>query len=188
LDEISLHVLDIIENSIAANSTLIKVEIDINKRDDIIKIRVEDNGKGIDKELMEMIQSPFYTSKKERKKKVGLGIPLFKMSANNCNGYFRINSEKGKGTSIEVSFQYSHIDRQPIGKLYDLVLTTITTTENADFIYRINNNGKEFIINTKEIKQELGNVPINHPEVINFLKEYVKQGFEEIELSCEIIY
>ncbi|MCX8057996.1 MAG: ATP-binding protein [Spirochaetes bacterium] len=180
--------MDLVENSISAKSTLIKIIIELNDNKNILKIRIEDNGKGIEKDKLNLILSPFYTTKQEREKKVGLGLPLFKMNALLTGGNFNIFSEPGKGTIVEAIFVKDNIDRQPLGKLYDTIFTLIIGHEDINFYIKISNNEKEFIIDTKVIKDELQGISLSNPDVINFLKDYIKNGLEEINLNCEKIY
>jgi signal transduction histidine kinase len=167
---------------------LIKILIEINSKKNYLFISIEDNGKGIEKEKLETIQSPFYTTKKERKKKVGLGLPLFKMNAELTGGFFKIDSEIGKGTKVEALFTKDNIDRQPLGRLYDTIIALIFGHSNIEFIIKIANEDKVFELNTLIIKKELDGLSITHPDVIRFIEDYIKEGFNEIGLSTEMIY
>lgn len=188
MEELSLHILDIVENSVAAKSTLIKIEIYLNKNQNILYIKVRDNGIGIDKEILQQIESPFYTTKKERKIKVGLGIPLFKFSALQSNGDFRIDSVKGEFTEIFASFELDNIDRPPLGDIYSTLLSIILGHQDIDFEILIVNDGKQFIFNTKEIKEVIGDIPYTYPDVFDFISKTIKQGLVEIGLDTRKIY
>lgn len=108
LAELSMHIIDIVQNSISAGADLIKVKIHELKDRDLLIIEVEDNGKGMDKDQINRVQDPFYTTKSF--KRVGLGIPLFKQTAEHCDGSFQILSEPSKGTLIRATFKKSHVD------------------------------------------------------------------------------
>ena len=181
MQDISLHLLDIIENSIRAKAKLIRIKI-IREvmRNELIFI-VADDGTGMDEKTLYEAQNPFYTSKLEREKKVGLGIPLFKQNAEMCNGSFNIESKLGEGTTITSVFQYDHVDRMPLGKMEDTFVGSIIGHADVDFeIILINNmiTGKRdiFEFNTVAIKEELGGVPINYPDVITYVSEVIKEG------------
>lgn len=176
--EISLHILDIIENSIGARANKIKVTIEENTEEDYLKIKVIDNGCGMDKEEVRMSTNPFYTKREIRR--VGLGISLFKSSAENCNGYFKINSKKSFGTKVEVAYQYSHIDRQPLGDIGSTLITAILGNEDLYLHYEHIKNDKFFVFDTDEVKKELDGVPLNNPEVVCWIREYIKTGIEDL--------
>nr|MDK2850678.1 hypothetical protein [Candidatus Cloacimonadota bacterium] len=143
MQDISLHLLDIIENSVRAGAKNIKVRVINNLQQNRLRIIVEDDGKGMDSHTLEKAQDPFYTSKTEREKKVGLGIPLFKQNAELVGGSFKMASEPGFGTVLTVDFVLDHIDRMPLGNLKDTLLGAIVGHPDVDFfinlIYRDKN-------------------------------------------------
>jgi len=183
MQDISLHILDLIENSCQAESDLIKIEIIMDKNEDKLIIKIADNGIGMDQETLENSQNPFFTTKKSRKKKVGLGIPLFKQNAEHCNGKFIIKSKKNKGTTVIAEFQLSHIDRMPLGNLADTFINSIIAHPNIDFEIHLRYKSKEtteFYLSTKEIKEALGDdIPITHPLVYEYLKENFEEGIKK---------
>jgi K+-sensing histidine kinase KdpD len=111
MQDISLHLLDIIENSVRAEAKNIKVRVIRNVQKNRLRIIVEDDGVGMDSQTLEMAQNPFYTSKEEREKKVGLGIPLFKAECGSHQWFSKMASEPDFGTVQTVDFQLDHIDR-----------------------------------------------------------------------------
>lgn len=183
MDELSLHILDIVQNSVSAKANLIKINVTENNKEDFIIIEIEDNGVGIDEKDLEKVQDPFFTTKKE--KKVGLGIPLFKQIALTCDGEFNIESKKNLGTKIYAKFKKSHPDLPPLGDLKNTILTLILSIKNCDFIFFYNKDNRIFEIDTREIKKNLGDTPLNHPEVINFLKEFFEENFKKMEVNSE---
>lgn len=187
MEELCQHILDIVENSVSANATVVHVEIEIDDKKDIVRIFIKDNGTGIDREILNEIQSPFFTTRIKHGKNVGLGIPLFKMSALMCEGNFKIESEKEKGTMIEAIFKKSHIDRQPIGNIKNTILTIIIGHPECNFEFLIINNNKLFKLYTEEVKKELGDIPINYPEVINFLNEFIEERLKSIGIKNNFI-
>jgi anti-sigma regulatory factor (Ser/Thr protein kinase) len=188
MQDISLHLLDIIENSVRADAELVEIGILIDEVKNLLDIRVKDDGKGMDEDTINSSQNPFYTTKAERKKKVGLGIPLFKQNAEQCNGSFKITSKQNEGTEIIAQFQFDHIDRMPLGNIADTVLTSILGHPETDFALnyeRINNEGKMevFDFNTKEVRKELGDVPLNYPEVTSFISGFLTNGINNIYME-----
>ena len=132
MQDISLHLLDILENSVRAGARNIKVRVINNVLKNRLRIIVEDDGSGMDAHTLEKAQDPFYTSKEERVKKVGLGIPLFKQNAEIVGGSFKMASEPGFGTVLTVDFPLDHIDRMPLGNLKDTLLGGIIGHPEVD--------------------------------------------------------
>ncbi len=176
MEELSYHILDIVQNSFTAGASNVRLEIIDSDKDDTLSIIVEDDGKGMSEREVKIAQDPFYTTKKG--KRVGLGIPLLKECCEMCEGKFEIISEKGKGTIIKAVFKKSHIDRPPLGNIKDTILTLIVGAEKTDIDFTYKADDKIFNLNTKEIKKQIGDIPINNPDVINFIKEYLNENLE----------
>jgi len=178
MKELSLHILDIVQNSISAKATLIKIEIDESRINDIITIRIEDNGIGMSSELLKRVTDPFTTTRKTRN--VGLGIPLFKLAAEQANGRFSITSAEGKGTVVNAAMQHSHIDRSPIGDMAGTFRGLFSMNESVDFVYlHITDNGR-FEFDTREAKKMLGEETLSAFEVLQWIFEYMNEGLTEI--------
>ncbi|MBQ7974187.1 MAG: ATP-binding protein [Clostridia bacterium] len=178
MKEISLHILDILQNSITAGATLVELGINENKEKDLFAFYIKDNGKGMDEEFLKNVTSPFTTKRTTRK--VGLGIPLLKMAAENTGGGIDIKSKVGEGTVITATFSYNHIDRQPLGNIVDTVFTVITSYTETDFLYIHTVGEKEFELDTRQMKDILGGVPLNDAGVMEWLLGYLKEGEEEL--------
>ncbi len=178
MEELSLHLIDLIENSISAKASLIKILIEVSKSNDLIKIVIEDNGEGMNEEEIEKAKDPFFTTKKN--KKVGLGIPIFAQIVESCGGRFEIVSQKGKGTKVNAEMKLSHIDRPPLGDLASTLFTSIIGHPDVDFLIKIKTDEGIVEINTAEIKEFLGESSFNHPEVIIFLRENIDREIKGI--------
>ncbi len=178
MKELSLHILDILQNSVVAGATLIELGIIEDAAEDILKFTIIDNGKGMPPEMVQAVVDPFTTSRSTRK--VGMGIPLLKLAAENTGGGIELSSEVGKGTVISATFGHSHIDRQPLGDMAETMLTTVTSYENIDFVYRHRVNDREFEFDTRQIREILGGVSLNSPEIILWLSEYLKENETEL--------
>ncbi len=176
--EIALHILDIVQNSIVAGATEISVDIceDITK--DIMTVVITDDGCGMSEEFLKDVTNPFTTKRTTRK--VGLGIPLFKLAAENAGGSFKIKSEVGKGTIVTASFVHSHIDRQPLGNMAETLLGLLTAYENVNFIYKHTVDEKDFIFDSAKVKEILGDVSFSTPDVYMWLSEYITEGEKEL--------
>ena len=119
MEDISLHILDIAENSIRASAKNINIMIIENNKDDLLTITIEDDGEGMDDKTKMSALNPFFTTKKG--KKVGLGLAFLSQSAEEANGSMKIESEQGKGTIITATFKLGHIDRKPFGNLNETI-------------------------------------------------------------------
>lgn len=176
--ELSLHILDIAQNSIVAEAKTLRIAIIESIKKDRLVIKMKDDGRGMDEETVKKVTDPFFTSRTTRK--VGLGIPLFKASAEQCGGYFEIFSQLGIGTEIIAEFQHTHIDRVPLGNMPETISTILNVCDDMDLIYTHCFEDKKFTLNSKEIKKLLDGVPISNLDVIQWLREYIKEGLYEI--------
>lgn len=181
MKELSLHILDIVQNSIAAQASLVEIIILEYTDKNALSIEIIDNGKGMDKETIQKVSDPFWTSRTTRK--VGLGIPLFKAAAEQCNGMFLISSEIDKGTKVLAEFERDHIDRAPLGDIAETISLLIMTNEHIDFIYTYCFNEQVYELDTREIKKVLGDMPISNLEVIDWIKENINEGIKEIQIK-----
>ena len=165
-------------NSIRANCTSLKIEISENNTSDLLSIFIEDDGDGMSKDFLEKVIDPFTTTRTTRK--VGLGIPLMKANSESCDGMFNIYSELGKGTNLQSTFKHSHIDRPIMGDIASVagMLFSSHPEVNIQFIYNVDN--KEFSLSSEEIKQELGEVSIQEPEVKIMIESILKTELDEI--------
>lgn len=168
MEDISLHILDIAENSVAANADNIEIRISENIQKDLLTIEVIDNGEGMDEETLKKALDPFYTTKTVRR--FGFGLSFLSEAAKAANGQFSIQSEKGKGTKISASFQHSHIDRQPLGDLGQTIFTLIIGNPHIDFYFAHKRNGHTSRLDTRKIKAQLNEQPINSLAGIKLLR------------------
>ena len=175
MDELSLNILDIAQNSIAADATLVEIDIDEDYICDRITIIVKDNGKGMSDEFLKTVEDPFITTRTTRK--IGLGISFLKEAAELTGGSLEIESELGVGTTIKAIFILSHIDRQPIGNLTQTIITLVTLNPTIDFIIRYKVGDDEFVFSSQEVKEQLGDdSTLSTPPVVLFLTEYVTEN------------
>lgn len=174
MDEIASHIIDIVANSVTAKATHITVEIIQDTGNNSLSLHFNDNGVGMDEETVKKVLDPFYTTKTG--KKVGLGVPLLKGTAETTGGAFHLSSTVGKGTDIFATFDLSHPDLPPLGNIRDTILVLVVGNPNTDFRFHITQDSKVFILDTKEIRVLLDGVPINHPDVITFLTKYIDEN------------
>lgn len=178
MKDLSLHLLDIIRNSTAASARNIKVQITAYTSEDKLTIIIEDDGTGMDNELLERVTNPFTTTRTTRK--IGMGIPLLKASAEMSSGELKIDSVKGKGTVVYATFKISHIDRPPLGDIASTMTSLIAAEPEIEFMLSLNSDNGSFRFDTAEIKEKLGDVPINEIEVISWIGEFIEEGIKSI--------
>lgn len=172
--ELSLNIMDIAQNSISAKATLITIGVSESVKNNKTILTIKDNGIGMTEEQVNLVIDPFFTSRTTRN--VGLGIPLFKMAAEQTGGSFKIDSKVGKGTKIFAEFIPSHMDMTPIGDINSTISILISCNPNIDFIYNYKNDKGSFTLNTIELKEVLGNdVPLNNPDVVTWVENYLKE-------------
>ena len=184
MTEISLNVLDIANNSIRADAGLIEIAIQINRDLDTLTIKIADDGCGMTAEQKQKVEDPFFTTRTTRK--VGLGVPFFKQAALSTGGSFQINSSPGGGTTVTAVFTLSHIDRMPLGDMNSTIYTLITLNPQIDFLYTYRFDDKEFVLDTREFRQILNDIPINSPEVSVYLKEFLDENQSETDGGYKI--
>lgn len=186
MPEIALNILDIAENSVRAEASLIEITVSAQLQEDTLTVVIADNGCGMTREEKESVLDPFYTTRTTRK--VGLGVPFFKQAAESTGGSFRIDSEKGKGTAVTAVFGMSHIDRMPLGDISASVYTLIAFHEEIDFRYTYICGEKSFSLDTREMRAMLGEgISFSEPEVSAFIKEYLEENKRETDGGADFI-
>jgi hypothetical protein len=173
VEEISLHILDIAENSLRAGAKCVEIVVARDRARDLLTIDVRDDGTGMDAETLARVRNPFFTTKH---KKTGLGIPLLAQAAEQAGGGLTIDSAPGSGTHVSVTLQWSHIDRPKMGAMADTLLTMIAGHPELDLVYEERVDGDVFRLDTREIKNELDDVPINDPAVLEALRGMLRDG------------
>jgi hypothetical protein len=149
VEDLSLHILDIVENSIKAKASMIEIIIDEDIEDDLVTVEIKDNGQGIEKAAIKKVFDPFFTTRTTRR--VGLGLPLLRQAAIESGGDIKIESKVGKGTRVKATFIYSHIDRKPLGNMEATLATLITGNREVEFLYKHKKDKLGYCFNTKNI-------------------------------------
>ena len=176
MKDLSLHILDIAHNSIRALATQISIIIHCNLQKDVLSISIEDNGSGMSVEQLACITDPFYTSRTTRK--VGLGIPLLKQKAEECNGSLNIVSELEKGSLLRAKFQNSHIDLPELGDIAGVIAMLSCSFPQIRFTYSYSDSKRNYIYNTEDVKEALDGLSINTPEVEAFIREMIEENMK----------
>ena len=179
--DLAMHILDIVYNSIRAHARHIKLWIlDSNEKNQIV-ICIEDDGDGMDEEMLIKVQDPFYTSRTTRK--VGLGIPFVSALADMCEGSFKLESNVNVGTRLTLTLKKDHIDTPPWGDIGESIATIIQSDDGNAFYMKYEMDDASFQFDSEEIKQELAPVSIREAEVILWIKEYVNEGITALRRS-----
>ena len=176
--ELALNVLDIAENSLSAGAKNIAIALRADFERDEMEICIRDDGCGMDAQMLARVTDPFTTTRTTRK--VGMGLPLFKFSAESAGGDFFVKSEKGKGTEVCARYKISHIDRMPLGDFGGVVLQLITMNPGVDFLVKVECDGKKALLDTKEFRAVLEGIPLDAPQVRSFLRDYIQENLVTI--------
>ena len=170
MPEISLNILDVAENSVRAKASLIEITVSVKPKEDTLSVVIRDDGCGMTADQAKRAQDPF-----------------FKQAAESTGGTFRIDSEKGKGTTVEAVFILSHIDRMPLGDISSTIHTLIVFNEQIDFKYTYEYDDKSFTLDTREMREMLGDeISFMEPEVSLFIWEYLDNNKQETDGGAEV--
>ena len=176
--ELSLNILDIAQNSIVAGASLTEILVEENTAEKTLLIGIYDNGKGMTEEQVRNVQDPFFTTRTTRK--VGMGIPLFKMAAEQTGGSFSIKSQPGVGTRVEARFKTDSIDFTPLGDMSSTIATIVCMNEDKDFIYTRVVDDAEFKFSSADIKTVLDGVPLSEPSVMSWVEGYISEQMQQL--------
>lgn len=182
MKELSLNILDIAQNSVKAGAG--KIEILLVETSQTLKISIVDNGCGMSREFLENVQDPFCTTRTTRK--VGMGIPLFKLAAEQTEGELTISSKTLEefpdehGTDISALFYKQHIDFTQLGDIVSTVVTLIQGSPDIRWVFSHKIDENEVCLDTEELKAVLGDVPLDNFEVICWIKSYLEEQYSEI--------
>lgn len=177
--ELAAHILDIAENSVRADAKLIEIAINEDTANDFLSIEIIDDGRGMNQNEIKKVLDPFYTTKTVRR--VGLGIPLLADAAQRSGGNLQLESKEGKGTTVKSTFCISNVDRQPMGNIISTIIILIAGNSDVDFFYKHRHNDRRFELDTRVIRKEIEDVPINHPEILKYIRGVLEEGFREIK-------
>jgi len=175
--DVSLHILDIVENSLRAGASLIQIDIAADIPHDTLTVTIGDNGSGMSEEMLERVRSPFTTTRTTRK--VGLGIPLFAAGCENTGGHLEIESTLGQGTKLTAVYSFGHIDRPPLGNIAESIASLVLANPQVDFVYTARKD-ETFEFDTRMIKATLDGVAITEPSVMAFIREYLEEGTMQV--------
>jgi len=181
MNDLSLHIIDIIQNSLSAGASLIKLTVGEKSSENLLFIEIEDDGKGMTPEQVNSLDDPFFTSRTTRR--VGMGVPLLKDSAEQSGGSLVITSQPGKGTKVTATFEINNIDCPPLGDIANTLILMVSANPNINFFFRYIYEESEYVFDTIEIKEILDGLPINDPSVIRTLTSMVDANIQDMKLE-----
>ena len=173
MEDLSLHILDIVETSIDAGAKRIQIEICEDLKHDLLSIEIRDDGKGMDEETVKKALNPFFTTKTVRK--VGLGLSLFREAARQANGDLVIQSKVGRGTRLKATFQHSHIDRKPLGDMAKTMMTLIIGHPEIGFKYLHRRDDRKYELDTEKFKVKDDLSSLGAVELMNLIKKNLQE-------------
>ena len=175
MKELSLNILDITENSVKAGATL--TEISITESGNKLIISIKDDGCGMSEDIVRSVVDPFYTTRTTRK--VGMGVPLFKMAAEQTGGKLEIVSDTGEnhGTTVTAYFYKDHLDFTPLGDVISTVTTLIQGHPDTDFLFTHLIDDKEIRLDTRELRAVLEGVPLNTYDVLEWIRGFLEEQY-----------
>lgn len=176
--ELSLNIMDIAQNSVRAEATQIVIRCAEDTAAKTLTLEVEDNGKGMSEEQIASVTDPFFTTRTTRK--VGLGVPLFKMAAEQTGGSFRITSTPGKGTLTAATFCTDNVDMTPLGDINATVSLLINSNPEMDIVFERRRDESAFVLDTKQMREMLGDVPLNHPDVALWISAFLEENEKDL--------
>ena len=180
--ELSLHILDIAENGITAGADCIQILVsEARRNEDLLTIVIEDNGSGMPAEKLQKPTDPFITSRTTRR--VGLGLSLLAAAAERCEGNLAIDTEPGRGTRVQATFRYNHIDRAPVGDMASTITTLIMGNPQVDFVYTHIIDDNDFILDTRDLKEGKQDHALTDPVLIFHLTRSIRNSLSALTES-----
>ena len=178
LRDISLHILDLTQNSISAGASEIRIDVASDAENERLSVRIEDNGCGMSEAFLASVTDPFTTSRKTRN--VGMGIPFFKLACEQGGGRLEIQSQVNVGTALSGDFEISNIDRLPLGDLGETVRFLISGAPQTRFGLTLRSSKGSFLFVTAEVEKELDGVPITEYEILQWICDYINENVQII--------
>jgi len=176
--EIALHILDVARNSIEAGATDLQLTVTEDGGADRLEFEVRDNGRGLPPEALERVTDAFYTTRTTRR--VGMGLALLEATCRRCEGDLVVRSEPGRGTTVRGVLRLGHVDRPPLGDMGGVIQALVCEAARTRLRYRHVVDGRAFELDTSGLQAELGEVPLSHPSVLQWVGEHVNGGLREV--------
>lgn len=182
MKELSLNILDVVENSVKAGASL--TQILLTENDNVLTIEIVDDGCGMSEDVVRSVTDPFYTTRTTRK--VGMGVPLLKLACEQTGGSLAIESVTQEenpvehGTHVTATFYTDHIDFTPLGDVCGTIVTLVQGHPDTDFLFRHERDGREVYLDTRELREVLEGVPLNCYDVLMWIEGSIKEQYETL--------
>lgn len=180
MQELSLNILDITMNGVAAGADTIYLTLE--EEPPKLTVTIQDNGCGLSPETLTQLRDPFFTTRTTRK--VGMGVPLFEMQAEMTGGNLQIASveapKEGHGTTFRALFYMDHIDAVPLGDMVSTLITLIQGNPDVNFIYKHCTPEGAVSLDMGEVRETLGDVPVNEPDILRWLQDYLEEQYSAL--------
>lgn len=178
MKELSLHILDLVQNSLEAGGHCVIVKINEDENGFFV-FSVEDDGRGMSEEMVKQVRDPFVTTRLTRK--VGLGIPFIDMTTAQSGGELTIESEKGCGTVIRATYLKDHLDRPPLGDIVSTIKVILAGAPELRLMLHYLVGTSEFIFDSQELRGILGpELDFSNPEISAWLGGYLEQEINKV--------
>ena len=178
MKNIALHILDLVQNSARANAGKVFISITEDPVSGSYHLKIQDDGEGMEEEILQKAANPFYTSRTTRK--VGMGLPLVQMNAERTGGSFKLQSEPGKGTCMEADFALNHPDRLPLGEIDEVLVLLAIGLPKLRLVYEHKTPSGSYCFDTEVIREIIGNIQDSNMEIRRFLKELITENLKDI--------
>jgi len=172
MEDLALHILDIAQNSLEAGASGIEIEIRESSSEDLLTIKVRDNGRGMDAETAAKVTDPFFTTRTTRR--VGLGLPLMAAASKAAGGGLTIDSRPGKGTTIVATFRHRHIDRAPLGDIEGTLMVLLVGQSDRNIFYRHQIEDRVFEMDSRDFRE--AGIDLASPTGLAVLREAIRKG------------
>ncbi|MBR7071172.1 MAG: sensor histidine kinase [Clostridia bacterium] len=182
MKELSLNVLDVAENSYKAGAK--QVCVSLQETGNRLTLTIQDDGCGMTPDILKVVTDPFYTTRTTRK--VGLGLPLLRMAAEQTGGGMTVKSVSEKenpashGTTVTAVFYTDHLDFTPLGDIVSTVTTLIQGHPTVDLLFTHETETQSVRLDTAELREVLGDVSLAEYEVIHWIEDCLKEQYEAI--------
>lgn len=176
---LSEHIMDIAQNSVNAKSTLIKIRIEKDKKNDLCRVEIQDNGCGMSEDTRRKATNPFFTTRKTRK--VGLGLALLQQNAEQAGGSFKLESVLNKGTKVLATFQLSNVDRPKLGDVWNTYYLLLIANPEICFEFEFATNNGCFEISSEDIREIAGDVSLQNGEFRKGILQLIENNIKELQ-------
>jgi hypothetical protein len=184
MEDLSLHILDIAQNSIRAGATKVEIEVVERPSENLLSFTIRDNGCGMTEDQLSRLHDPFFTTRTTRR--VGLGIPLLKQTAEQAGGGLTVTSAPGEGTTVEARYEYDNVDTPPLGDVAATLWTLIVTNPDVEFEYSHGRGTHRFELSTAQLKATLHRKKLTSPGVARALRTYIDENEQRLSARAAL--